>query len=196
MDHLAYLAERYSNDELRITYQQNVVLPHVARGDLIRLYDSLRTAGLAAPNEDRIIDIIACPGLDFCNLANARSIPIALANSDRFRDASHVEHIGPLRLNISGCINACGHHHAGHIGILGVDKKGTEQYQIMLGGSGTDDASIGKIIGPSFAAADVPDAIESIVETYLAHRNEDETFLSTYRRIGSSPFKETLYGTI
>ena len=195
MDAVAAIAERFSGDELRITYQQNVVLPYVARGDLIALYDALRAAGLAAAGAEMITDIIACPGLDYCNLANARSIPVAMAITDRFASPDRAEEIGPLRLNISGCINACGHHHAGHIGILGVDKKGTEHYQITLGGSGGDDAAIGKIVGPSFAAEDVPDAIEKIVDTYIELRDGGETFLATHSRVGNAPFKEALYGT-
>ena len=195
MIRIADLAEEYAQDELRITYQQNVVLPHVAKADLLRLYDELRAAALVAVDTDTIVDIIACPGLDYCNLANARSIPVALAITDRFAKPERAEEIGPLRLNISGCINACGHHHVGHIGILGVDKKGTEHYQITLGGNASDGASIGKILGPSFAAEDVPDAIEKIVDTYLDLRQDDETFLATQTRLGNAPFKEALYGT-
>ena len=195
MERVADAADRFSRSELRITYTQNVILPHVARADLIALYDELKDAGLVAGNTDLITDIIACPGLDYCNLANARSIPIAEAITERFADPERAELIGDLRLNISGCINACGHHHAGHIGILGVDKKGTEHYQITLGGSPDNDASVGDILGPSFPAEGVPDAIDTIIDTYLAKRNDGETFLATYRRIGATPFKETLYGT-
>ena len=195
MGRIADVAEAYSQDELRITYQQNIVLPHVAKADLTRLYDELRAAALVTVDTDSIVDIIACPGLDYCNLANARSIPVALAITDRFANPERTEDIGPLRLNISGCINACGHHHVGHIGILGVDKKGTEHYQITLGGNASDKASIGKILGPSFAAEDLPDAIETIVDTYLDLRQNDETFLATHSRLGNAPFKEALYGT-
>lgn len=194
MDQVADLAEQYSRDELRITYQQNVVLPHVARADLIAIYDTLAAAGLTHGLQDSVNDIIACPGLDYCNLANARSIPVALAITERFAEPERAESVGPLRLNISGCINACGHHHAGNIGILGVDKKGTEHYQITLGGSPEDDASIGKILGPSFPADEVTDAVETIVETYLNVRREGETFLQTQRRLGDTPFREALYG--
>ncbi|MGD9786088.1 MAG: nitrite/sulfite reductase [Hyphomicrobiaceae bacterium] len=195
MDEIATLARRYSGSELRITYAQNVVLPSVDIDDLPDVYDGLVAAGLATANADLITDIIACPGLDYCNLANARSIPIAQAISRRFEDEAVARHIGPLRLNISGCINACGHHHAGHIGILGVDKKGTEHYQITLGGSPGDDAAIGDIVGPSFAAEDVPEMIERIVATYLQlRRGPSETFIATFRRIGMAPFKAALYG--
>ncbi len=193
MDAVADLSERFGTGEIRVTYQQNLVLPHVARADLEALYDALSAAGLAAGNTDLVTDIIACPGLDYCNLANARSIPVAQAITERFADPAKAEDIGDLRLNISGCINACGHHHAGHIGILGVDKKGTEHYQITLGGSAGDDASVGTILGPSFPAEEVPDAIDNIIETYRAHRRDGEAFLATYRRIGAEPFKEALY---
>src|SRR5690606_14977644 len=162
------LAERFGHDEIRVSYQQNLVLPTVAIADLSRVYDALIAERLATANTELITDIIACPGLDYCNLANARSIPIAQEIAKRFADPARAEVIGPLRLNISGCINACGHHHAGNIGILGVDKKGTEHYQITLGGSPKDDAEVGDIIGPSFTADTVPDAIEKIVDTYLA----------------------------
>ena len=175
MERVADAADRFSRGEVRVTYTQNLILPHVARADLIDLYEDLKAAGLVNGNTDLITDIIACPGLDYCNLANARSIPIAQAITERFADPERAEDIGELRLNISGCINACGHHHAGHIGILGVDKKGTEHYQITLGGSAADNASVGSILGPSFPAEDVPDAIENIVETYLAQRTGGET---------------------
>ncbi|MCH9809009.1 MAG: nitrite/sulfite reductase [Alphaproteobacteria bacterium] len=195
MEQVADAAERYSRGEVRVTYSQNVILPHVARVDLHDLYSDLKSAGLVEGNTDLITDIIACPGLDYCNLANARAIPVAQDITERFSDPKRAEDIGELRLNISGCINACGHHHAGHIGILGVDKKGTEHYQITLGGSPGDDASVGSILGPSFPAEDITDAIENIVETYLAKRQDGEAFLTTYKRIGADPFKEALYGT-
>lgn len=195
MEQVADAADRYSRGELRITYSQNVILPHVARADLRDLYDDLKAAGLVKGNTDLITDIIACPGLDYCNLANARAIPVAQDITERFADPKRAEDIGQLRLNISGCINACGHHHAGHIGILGVDKKGTEHYQITLGGSPGDDAAVGTILGPSFPAEEVTDAIENVVETYLARRHDGEAFLATYKRIGAEPFKEALYGT-
>lgn len=194
MDVIADLAERYSHDELRVTYQQNLVLPHVSRTDLARVYDTLVAAGLHTANTELITDIIACPGLDYCNLANARSIPIAQEIARRFADPAHAELIGPLRLNISGCINACGHHHVGNIGILGVDKKGTEHYQITLGGSPKDDGSIGDILGPSFAADEVPGAVTTIIDTYLNLRIAPwETFLTAYRRLGKRPFHDALY---
>ena len=194
MDLVADLAERYSRNEARVNYTQNLILPHVARADLSRLYDELATAGLATGNHDLLGDMICCPGLDYCNLANARSIPIAKEIAKRFEDLKRQEEIGPLRLNMSGCINACGHHHSGNIGILGVDKKGTELYQISLGGSPKDDAGVGTIIGPGFRAEAVPDAIDTIISTYLANRSDGEDFLATWRRIGAAPFKEALYG--
>ena len=196
MEAVAQLADDFAHGEIRVTYQQNLVLPNVAVRDLARVYDGLVVAGIETPNTELITDIIACPGLDYCNLANARSIPIAQDIAKRFADPDRAETIGPLRLNISGCINACGHHHAGNIGILGVDKKGTEHYQITLGGSPKDDAAIGDIIGPSFPAESVSDAIETIVETYLrVRRARQETFIETYRRVGMAPFREALYGT-
>jgi sulfite reductase (NADPH) hemoprotein beta-component len=196
MELVADLAERYSRNELRVNYTQNLVLPHVARADLVAIYDELVRAGLAVGNNDLLGDMICCPGLDYCNLANARSIPIAKEIAKRFEDPKRQELIGPLRLNMSGCINACGHHHAGNIGILGVDKKGTELYQISLGGSPKDDAAVGTIIGPGFRAEAVPQAIDTIIETYLANRIDGEDFLATWRRIGPAPFKEALYGAV
>ena len=166
----------------------------MARSDLPKLYDELAGKGLATGNYDLLGDMICCPGLDYCNLANARSIPIAKEIAKRFADPARQELIGPIRLNMSGCINACGHHHSGNIGILGVDKKGTELYQISLGGSPKDDAAVGTIIGPGFRAEAVPEAIDTIISTYLANRNEGEDFLATWRRVGAAPFKEALYG--
>ncbi len=194
MDLVADLAERFGHDEVRVNYTQNLVLPHVARADIPALYDELAAAGLATGNNELLGDMICCPGLDYCNLANARSIPIAKEIAKRFEDPARQELIGSLRLNMSGCINACGHHHAGNIGILGVDKKGTELYQITLGGSPKDDAAIGTIIGPGFRAEAVPQAIDTIVDTYLENRDEGESFLETWRRVGAAPFKEALYG--
>ena len=195
MEAVAALAEQYGHDEIRVTYQQNLVLPTVALKDVVAMYDALVENGLATGNTELITDIIACPGLDYCSLANARAIPVAQAIAMRFADPAVVDDIGPLRLNISGCINACGHHHSGNIGILGVDKKGTEHYQITLGGSPKDDAEIGGILGPSFPAEEVPDAIETIVGVYKAGRTSaSETFLAAYRRMGAKPFKEALYG--
>ena len=195
MDAVASIAEQFGHGELRVSYQQNLVLPTVAIADLGKVYNGLVAAELETANTELITDIIACPGLDYCNLANARSIGIAQEIGRRFADPRQAEEIGPLRLNISGCINACGHHHAGNIGILGVDKKGTEHYQITLGGSPKDDATVGEIVGPSFTADAVPGAIETIVATYLARRQDrSETFVETYRRIGKSPFRDALYG--
>jgi sulfite reductase (NADPH) hemoprotein beta-component len=195
MDLIADLADEYSFKELRVTHHQNLVLPNVRKQDLYALWQRLNAVRLAQPNVGFLTDIIACPGLDYCNLANARSIPIAQRIQRRFNDFQRLEQIGDLRLNISGCINACGHHHAGNIGILGVDKQGEEFYQITLGGSSKDDASIGKIVGPAFAIDQVADAVETIVNVYLEKRaGNDERFLETYRRIGLDPFKEKLYG--
>ncbi|MEG6508588.1 nitrite/sulfite reductase [Methyloligella sp. 2.7D] len=194
MELVADLAEQYGNGAIRVNYTQNLILPHVAWSDLPALYDALAAGGLATGNNELLGDLICCPGLDYCNLANARSIPIAKEIAKRFEDPERQAEIGQIRLNMSGCINACGHHHSGNIGILGVDKKGTELYQITLGGSPKDDASIGSIIGPGFRAEAVPDAIDTIVSTYIAHRDEGETFLDTWRRLGAEPFKEALYG--
>jgi sulfite reductase (NADPH) hemoprotein beta-component len=194
MDFAADLAERYSRNEARVNYTQNLILPHVARSDLVSVYEELKGEGLATGNYDLLGDMICCPGLDYCNLANARSIPIAKEIAKRFEDPARQELIGPLRLNMSGCINACGHHHSGNIGILGVDKKGTELYQISLGGSPKDDAAVGTIIGPGFRAEAVPQAIDTIISIYLANRSDGEDFLATWRRVGAAPFKEALYG--
>ncbi|HCO55776.1 MAG TPA: sulfite reductase, partial [Pelagibacterium sp.] len=189
------LAAEYGHDELRISHEQNVILPHVHRADLPAIHAKLKEHGLATANINLISDIIACPGMDYCALATARSIPVAQEIATRF-DALKLEHdIGPLKIKISGCINACGHHHVGHIGILGVEKKGTELYQITLGGDGTEEAAVGKILGPGFVAEEVPNAIERLVDAYIAQRTtEDETFISAYRRLGDAPFKEALYG--
>ena len=157
------------------------------------MFDRLSEIGLAAPNLDLISDIIACPGLDYCALANARAIPIAQHIAERFAEPDRAERIGELKIKISGCINACGHHHVGHIGILGVDKKGEEFYQISLGGSGAEDASISAILGPALPAPKVTEAVETLVETYLGARKDGERFLDTYRRIGAAPFKEAVY---
>jgi sulfite reductase (NADPH) hemoprotein beta-component len=191
---VADLAERYSFDELRVTHAQNIVLPHVRKADLHAVWQQLDEAGLAPPNLDLISDIIACPGLDYCSLANARSIPIAQKIATRFADTARQRDIGELKLKISGCINACGHHHAGHIGILGVDRKGTENYQLLLGGSGAEDASLGKITGPGFDEDGIVDAVEKATDVYLRERAQGERFLDTYRRIGVDPFKEAIYG--
>lgn len=196
MEVVADLAEKYSYDELRVTHEQNLVLPHVALADLRTVYDALVAAELAEGNNNLITDMICCPGLDFCALANARSIPIAQEISKKFAEPARQKEIGELKIKISGCINACGHHHVGHIGILGVEKKGGELYQITLGGDATEHASVGKIIGPGFEAENVPGAIEKLVDFYIAQRQgSDETFIQAYRRLGEAPFKEALYGT-
>ncbi len=192
---VAELADRYSFGEIRVTHAQNLVLPDVRQQDLFTLWASLKEHGLATANLGLVTDIIACPGLDYCSLATARSIPVAQAISNRFESISRQHDIGPLQVKISGCINACGHHHVGHIGILGLDKKGVEFYQITLGGSADENASIGKILGPGFSGEEVPDAVEKIIDTYLQVRQEDEHFIDTYRRVGAQPFKEALYAT-
>ena len=194
IDVMADLAQRYSFDELRVTHAQNIVLPHVRRADLYAVWQALEAAGLAEANLDLISDIIACPGLDYCSLANARSIPLAQKIATRFADARRQRELGELKLKISGCINACGHHHAGHIGVLGVDRKGVENYQLLLGGSGAEDVSLAKITGPGFDEDGVVDAIEKVTDLYLARRAAGERFLDTYRRLGMEPFKEAIYG--
>ncbi|WP_230629882.1 nitrite/sulfite reductase [Sphingomonas sp. Leaf37] len=194
IDLLADLGQRFSFDELRVTHAQNIVLPHVAIRDLKAVWNALTEAGLAEANLDLITDIIACPGLDYCSLANARSIPLAQKIAARFADRDRQRDLGELKLKISGCINACGHHHAGHIGILGVDKKGTENYQLSLGGSGAEDVSLAKITGPGFSEDGVVDAIERVTKKYVAVREDGERFLDTYRRVGFEPFKEAIYG--
>jgi sulfite reductase (NADPH) hemoprotein beta-component len=196
MDAVADIAEALAFDEIRVSHEQNLILPHVARADLRKVYDRLVEIGLETPNAGLITDIIACPGLDYCALANARSIPVAQEIAQRFASQERQEEIGELKLKISGCINACGHHHVGHIGILGVEKKGAELYQITLGGSGDENTSIGEIVGRGFGPDEITDAIETVVDTYLALRaGHDETFLDAYRRVGAAPFKEALYGS-
>ncbi|HUQ35721.1 MAG TPA: nitrite/sulfite reductase [Aestuariivirga sp.] len=190
---MADLAERYSHDELRVSHPQNIILPHVKKDDALAIWQALVPAELATANYGLAGDIIACPGMDYCALATARSIPISQAISRKFADLDVQEKIGPLKINISGCINACGHHHVGHIGILGLDKKGEEFYQITLGGSSTESASIGSILGPGFAGHEMADAIEKILTTYVKLRQPGEEFLYAYRRLGPQPFKEALY---
>ncbi|MEP2737088.1 MAG: nitrite/sulfite reductase [Erythrobacter sp.] len=190
---MADLAREYSFDELRVMHTQNIVLPHVAISDLHALWTKLEAAGLGSPNLDTIEDIIACPGLDYCSLANARSIPLAQKISERFAASGKTKELGQLKLKISGCINACGHHHAGHIGILGVDKKGTENYQLSLGGSEAEDTALAKITGRGFDEDGVINAVETVTDVYLSAREGEERFLDTYRRIGMAPFKEALY---
>ncbi len=194
IDLMADLAERFSFNELRVTHAQNIVLPHVPKRYLHNLWSLLAEAGLAEANLDLISDIIACPGLDYCSLANARSIPVAQKIAMRFASPERQRDLGELKLKISGCINACGHHHAGHIGILGVDRKGTENYQLLLGGSGAEDVSLAKITGPGFSEDGVVDAIERVTDKYLVVREDGERFVDTYRRVGMEPFKEAIYG--
>ena len=194
MDLMADLAARFAFDELRVTHTQNIVLAHVRKADLYTIWQQLDGEGLASANLDLIGDMIACPGLDYCSLANARSIPVAQKISERFADTGRQRELGELKLKISGCINACGHHHAGHIGILGVDRKGVENYQLLLGGSGAEDVSLAKIIGPGFDEDGIVDAVETVTNVYLGARTDGERFLDTYRRIGVNPFKEALYG--
>ena len=195
MDLVADLAEEFGHNEIRVTHEQNLVFPHVALADLEPLYRVLAANGLATGNAGLVTDIIACPGLDYCALANARSIPVAQEISSRFGDAERQKTIGELKIKISGCINACGHHHVGHIGILGVEKKGAELYQITLGGSADENTSVGQIMGPGFEPDAITDAIEKVVDTYLELRSsDDETFIETYRRLGMKPFKTALYG--
>lgn len=196
MKAVADLADKYSFGEIRVTHEQNLVLAHVRKADAYALWQALDEVQLGSANIGLISDIIACPGLDYCSLANARSIPVAQRIQRRFADIARQVDIGELKLNISGCINACGHHHAGHIGILGVDRRGEEYYQITLGGSGNQHASIGKIVGPAFSSADIVDAVETVVDAYIDLRLDGEKFLDTYNRLGEAPFKEALYAEI
>lgn len=194
MEAVADIAECFAFDEIRVSHEQNLVLPHVARAELPEVYRALKDAGLETGNAGLITDIIACPGLDYCALANARSIPVAQSLSARFGNPERQAEIGELKIKISGCINACGHHHVGHIGLLGVEKKGAELYQITLGGSADENTSIGEIVGRGFEPEKVTDAVETIVDTYLRLRNSsDETFINAYRRLGAQPFKDALY---
>jgi sulfite reductase (NADPH) hemoprotein beta-component len=193
MDGLADLMDEFGQDEIRVTHEQNLVLPHVKQSDLYALWKKLGPLGLATANHGLITDIIACPGLDYCDLANARSIPLAQRISERFADLDRQHDLGEIKIKISGCINACGHHHVGHIGILGVDRKGVENYQILLGGSGAEDASLGEILGPGFDSEGIIEAVENVIGTYTELRQSGERFLDTYRRIGTKPFKERLY---
>jgi sulfite reductase (NADPH) hemoprotein beta-component len=194
MELIADLADRYSFGEIRVSHEQNLVLPHVRKDELYVLWQALVARGLATGNIGLVTDIVCCPGMDYCALATARAIPIAQKISERFTDPARVAEIGQLDLNISGCINACGHHHVGHIGLLGVDKNGKEVYQITLGGDAGETASIGDIIGPAVPFDDVADAVEAIVGAYVARRDAGERFIDTYRRLGAAPFKEAVYG--
>ena len=192
---LADLAQQYAYDELCVSHEQNIILPHVPKEHVVKIYNKLDEADLATSNIGMVSDIISCPGMDYCKLATARSIPIAKQIATRFCELKTERDIGPLKIKISGCINACGHHHVGHIGILGLDRGGVENYQITLGGDGTEDAHIGKCIGPGFSADKLIEAIEKIINVYLNDRkNRNETFLNFYRRVGLSPFKLAIYG--
>ncbi len=193
LERIADLADQYSFGEARTTHEQNIVLADVKSTDLFALWQELKVAGFATPNIGTLTDMICCPGGDFCSLANAKSIPIAEAIQRRFDDLDYLYDLGDLDVNISGCMNACGHHHVGHIGILGVDKKGEEFYQIQLGGNAGTDASLGNVLGPAFGQEEIPDVIEKIVDLFVEQRIEGETFLSTYRRLGIKPFKERVY---
>jgi len=196
MDAIAELADRYSFGEIRVGHEQNLVLPHVAQRDLPRLWRALDANGLATPNVGLVSDIISCPGLDYCSLANSRSIPVAQEISRRFRDRDLARDLGPLHINISGCINACGHHHVGNIGILGVEKNNEEFYQITVGGRADEAAALGTLIGPAVRYADVADVVEDIVAAYLELREDpQETFLQTVDRTGIEPFRERVYAT-
>jgi sulfite reductase (NADPH) hemoprotein beta-component len=195
MDFVADLADRFSFGELRVTHEQNLVLADVKQSDLIELWKLAKAQGLATPNIGLLTDMICCPGGDFCALANAKSIPIAVDIAERFDNLDYQHDIGDIELNISGCINSCGHHHIGHIGILGVDKDGSEWYQVSIGGAQGNESSIGKIIGPSFAAHQMPEVIDRILQVYVRERTEDERFIDTARRIGVAPFKEFVYAT-
>jgi sulfite reductase (NADPH) hemoprotein beta-component len=193
MEALAGLMDRFGQSEIRVSHEQNLVLPHMRVSDLFALWQELVPLDLATANHGLVTDIIACPGLDYCDLANARSIPIAQAIAKRFADIDRQHDLGELKIKISGCINACGHHHVGHIGILGVDRKGVENYQILLGGSGAEDASLAEIMGPGFDSEGIVDAVETVIGTYTDIRQDGERFLDTYRRVGPTPFKERLY---
>jgi len=193
MEFVADLAERYSFSELRITHEQNLTLADVRIKDLYEIYTACKTESLATPYLGLLNDIVCCPGGDYCSLANAKSIPIAEAIQRRFDDFDRLNEIGDITLNISGCMNACGHHHVGNIGILGVDKKGEEFYQIALGGNAGREAEIAKILGPSFAQEEIPDVIEKIIQIYLDERHDNEKFIDTYHRLGMEPFKERVY---
>jgi len=193
MDAIAALADRYSFGELRVTHEQNLVFADVRQADLFALWGELKALGLATPNIGLLTDVICCPGGDFCSLANAKSIPIAEAIQRRFDDLDYLHDIGEISLNMSGCMNACGHHHVGNIGVLGVDKNGDEWYQVSIGGAQGEGASLGKVIGPSFAAEEMPDVVARLIEVYIRRRHEDELFIDTVRRLGIEPFKERVY---
>jgi sulfite reductase (NADPH) hemoprotein beta-component len=193
MEVVADLAERYGQNDIRVTHEQNLVLPHVRLDDVPAVWAELAAVGLATPNMNLVSDIIACPGLDYCALANARAISVAQHIAEKFADQDRAEKVGELKVKISGCINACGHHHVGHIGILGVDKKGEEFYQLTLGGSGAEDAAVGQALGPALPYDKVAEAVDTLVDVYLRERNDGERFLDTFRRTGVAPFKEAVY---
>jgi sulfite reductase (NADPH) hemoprotein beta-component len=193
MDAIADLMDQFVQPEIRVTHEQNLVLPHMRKRDLFALWQKLDALDLGTPNHGLVTDIISCPGLDYCDLANARSINIAQKIARRFSDLERQHDLGELKIKISGCINACGHHHVGHIGILGVDRKGVENYQILLGGSGAEDATLGEILGPGFDQEGITDAVENVIATYTKLRHQGERLLDTYRRVGAAPFKERLY---
>jgi sulfite reductase (NADPH) hemoprotein beta-component len=193
MDAVADLADRFSFGELRVSHEQNLIFTDVRQGDLPALWEQLKALGLATPNIGLLTNIVCCPGGDFCSLANAKSIPIAEAIQQRFDDLDYLHDIGELDLNISGCMNACGHHHVGHIGVLGVDKNGSEWYQVTIGGTQGEHAAIGRVVGPSIAADEMPDVVARLVETYVDIRHDGERFVDTVRRVGIEPFKERVY---
>jgi sulfite reductase (NADPH) hemoprotein beta-component len=193
MDAIADLADHYSFGELTVSHEQNLIFSDVRQADLFALWTELKALGVATPNIGLLTNIVCCPGGDFCSLANAKSIPIAEAIQRRFDDLDYLHDIGELDLNISGCMNACGHHHVGHIGILGVDKNGSEWYQVSIGGTQGNDAALGKVIGPSFAAQEMPDVVARLIDAYIEHRHEDERFVDTVHRLGVEPFKERVY---
>lgn len=194
MDVISVLADRFSAGEIRVTHEQNLILPHVAKNDLFELWAIASAYGLASPNIGLLTDVVCCPGGDFCSLANAKSIPVATAIQERFDKLDYLFDLGPLELNISGCVNACGHHHIGHIGILGVDKNNEEWYQVTIGGREGNRSNIGRVIGPSFAAADIPETINTLLKTYVQLRHEGELFIDTVERVGLTPFKVAVYG--
>ncbi len=193
LDTIADLADKYSFGEVRVTHDQNLVLGDVRQDALYELWQELKAAGFATPNLGMLTDIICCPGGDFCGLANAKSIPVAEQIQLTFDNLDYLYDLGEIELNISGCMNACGHHHVGNIGVLGVDKRGQEFYQVSLGGDSGRNAAIGKILGPSFARADMPEVIKKIIAVYVENRHEDELFIDTYKRVGIDPFKERVY---
>jgi len=193
MDTIADLSDKFSYGEIVVTHDQNLVLPHIKQADLYALWQALKAADLATPNIGLLTDMICCPGLDFCSLANASSISIARQINDRFDDMDYLHDIGDIKIKMSGCINACGHHHVGHIGILGIDKKGVEFYQITLGGSAENDVALGDRLGPAVAKDQVANTITKILDVYQQARTEDERFLDTYRRIGIKPFQDKVY---